>query len=150
MCSIAVLGPINASARLRMNQKPELDTPSFTIPKIHLNFDMEKLFIGISKAQYRDIIALADSMDRMSKGIPYRKYRPNVSSYSGHYREWWQFAYNCVLEGEVRRRRRNWDWLHILNHRTMCKEYGNLYQKKLQNNVNSRFQVCLVAFKLNN
>lgn len=118
-----------------MNQKPELDAQPFTIPKIHLNLDMEKLFIGISKAQYRDIIALADSMDRMSKGTPYRKYRPNVEGYKGNYRAWWQFAYTCVLEGEVRRRRRNWNWENILNHRQMCKEYRVLYQKKLQNTV---------------
>jgi vacuolar protein sorting-associated protein 13A/C len=99
---------------------------------------MERLFVGITKAQYRDIIALAESMDRMTKGIPYRKYRPNVPSYSGHYKEWWHFAYTCVLENEVRRRRRNWDWDHICGHRKLCKEYGQLYEKKLQNKVIKR------------
>lgn len=41
-----VLGPINSSARLRLNPKPEMDDPEFSIPKIHLNLDMEKLAIG--------------------------------------------------------------------------------------------------------
>ncbi|XP_044259687.1 vacuolar protein sorting-associated protein 13 isoform X2 [Tribolium madens] len=141
-----VLGPINASARLRINQRPELDKPAFSIPKIHLNLDMERLFVGITKAQYRDIIALGDSMDRMMKGIPYRKFRPNVSSYKNHYKMWWHFAYNCVLESEVRRKRRNWDWNHICKHRDLCREYGILYEKKLQNNATndelSRIEEC--------
>lgn len=127
-----VLGPINSSARLRLNLKPEIDTPAFSTPKIHLNLDLEKLAIGISKAQYRDIIALADSLSRMAKGAPFRKYRPNLNEYKGHAKEWWQFAYKCVLEHEVRRNRRNWDWNHIRRHRQMCKEYGKVYQTKLQ------------------
>ncbi|RZC35600.1 vacuolar protein sorting-associated protein 13A-like, partial [Asbolus verrucosus] len=135
------LGPISASARLRINQKPELDQPAYSIPKIHLNLDLEKLFVGITKAQYRDIIAFAESMDRMSKGIPYREYRPDVESYKGHYKEWWLFAYTCVLEGEIKRKRRNWDWNHIFQHRELCREYGKLYQKKLRNTLNAKDQV---------
>lgn len=90
------------------------------------------MVIGISKAQYRDIIAMADSMDRMSKGIPFRKYRPALTEYRGHYREWWRFAYNCILEHDVKRNRRNWDWNHISAHRSLCKDYGKHYQNKLQ------------------
>lgn len=128
-----ILGPISAGARLRMNQKPTEDKKPYSIPIYHLNLDMGKLFIGISKSQYRDIIALADSMDRMAKGVPYRKYRPNVNSYRGHYKVWWKFAYKCVVEGEVKRQRQNWDWNHMKAHRKMGKEYGELYKKNLKN-----------------
>lgn len=125
-----VLGPINSSARLRLNQKPENDTPQYSFPKVHLNLDMEKLYVGVSKTQYRDIIALASSMDRMSKGVPYRKYRPHLNSYKGHYKKWWQFAYKCILEEDVRRRKRDWDWNHINKYRNTCKEYKDLYSKQ--------------------
>lgn len=47
-----------------------------------------EIFLGISKFQYRDIIALVDSMDRMTKATPYKKYRPNLNVYRGHYKEW--------------------------------------------------------------
>lgn len=131
MWNFLVLGPINSSARLRLNLKPELDVPAFSTPKIHLNLDLEKLAIGISKAQYHDIIALAESLTRMARGVPYRKYRPNLDVYKGHAKEWWQFAFKCVLE-QVRQYRRNWDWNHIRRHRQMCKEYGKMYKTKLQ------------------
>ncbi|KAF2903862.1 hypothetical protein ILUMI_02321 [Ignelater luminosus] len=137
-----LLGPINSSARLRLNPKPEADTPAFSIPKVHLNLEMEKLFIGISKTQYQDIIALAESMDRMSRGMPYRKFRPNVS-YKGHYKQWWHFAYNCVLE-DVKRRRTNWDWNHMKQHREMCKDYAAAYHAKLsQKKVSQEMQNAL-------
>lgn len=132
-CVLLVLGPINSSARLRMNPKPENDTEPFSISKILLNFEMEKLAISISKTQYQNLMLLADSMGRMSCGMPYRKYRPFVKTYKGHYREWWKFAYTCVLEENVRRRRRNWDWLHIGSHRILCREYASAYQFKVQN-----------------
>lgn len=135
MSIILVLGPINGSARLRMNQKPESDNPPFSIPKIQMNLEMGKLFVGISKSQYRDIIALADTLGRMSKGVPYRKYRPHLNEYKGHYKEWWHFAYQCILENVVKRRRRNWNWEHIRLYRNKCRQYSGLYKKQLSNKV---------------
>jgi hypothetical protein len=41
-----VLGPINSSAQLQLNPKPENDDPNYTIPKIRLSLEMEKLSVG--------------------------------------------------------------------------------------------------------
>ncbi|CAK1546186.1 unnamed protein product [Leptosia nina] len=125
------LAPINATAKLKLNPKPEGDTPKFSIPKVILSLHMEQLAVNLNKAQYQDMMLLADSMDRMSKGAPYRKYRPDLNIYKGHYKEWWHFAFKCILEEEVLRRRRNWDWTHMLSHRKLCKDYANAYQNKL-------------------
>ncbi|XP_025834662.1 vacuolar protein sorting-associated protein 13-like [Agrilus planipennis] len=126
-----ILQPIMSSVQLKLNPKPEKDKPAFSIPKVHLRLEMEKLGIGLSKDQYSNLIKLVDSMDLMSKGIPYRKYRPHVPSYRGYYKEWWLFAYTCILEGEVRRKRNNWNWDHIKQHREICREYADLYKQKL-------------------
>ncbi|KAI5632190.1 vacuolar protein sorting-associated protein 13 [Phthorimaea operculella] len=125
------LGPINATAKLKLNTKPESETPKFNTPKVTLSLHMEQLGISLSKGQYRDMMLMFDSMDRMSKGMPYRKYRPYLKTYRGHYKEWWKFAYTCILEEEVRRRRNNWDWAHMLQHRQLCKNYATAYQSKL-------------------
>ncbi|CAH0729406.1 unnamed protein product, partial [Brenthis ino] len=126
-----VLGPINATAKLKLNPKPEGDTPKFSIPKVILSLHMEQLSVSLTKSQYQDMMLLADSMDRMSKGAPYRKYRPDLKKYRGHYKDWWHFAYKCILEEEVRRRRRNWTWDHMVAHRNLCKDYAAAYHTKL-------------------
>ncbi|XP_034830205.1 intermembrane lipid transfer protein Vps13 isoform X2 [Maniola hyperantus] len=127
------LGPISATAKLKLNPKPEGDFPKFSIPKVILTLHMEQLSVSLTKSQYQDMMLLADSMDRMSKGAPYRKYRPNLNIYKGHYKAWWHFAFKCILEEEVKRRRRNWDWNHMLAHRQLCKDYASAYQSKLSN-----------------
>lgn len=71
-----VLGPINALAKLKLNINPELDEPAFQIPKVDLFLEMQKLGIGITRSQYQRLIELADGMGAMTRGIPYRKYRP--------------------------------------------------------------------------
>lgn len=44
----------------------------------------------------------------------------------------WNFAYDCILHTEVRRKRNNWDWNHIKKHRDRCKRYGLAYKEKLE------------------
>jgi vacuolar protein sorting-associated protein 13A/C len=92
---------------------------------------MEEISIGLTPNQYEDIILLLNSVERMNRGIPYRKYRPVIQSYKKYGKYWWLFAYQCILEGTVRRRRRNWRWSHIKNHRDMVHNYIKLYKTKL-------------------
>ncbi|KAJ1520910.1 hypothetical protein ONE63_003990 [Megalurothrips usitatus] len=126
-----MLGPINSSAKLQINQKPEQDGSNYTIPKLQLSLELEKLAISISKSQYRDVMLMLESMDWMSRAAPYRKYRPFVPSYSGHSKDWWRFAYKCILEEEVRRKQRNWNWNFMREHRSLCKSYATAYRQKL-------------------
>lgn len=109
-----MLGPINAKAKMKMNPKPELDGSNYTIPKYSILIDMESLNIskyniyrntiyfylkqivntilfygsGISKTQYQHLIMAAESLDRLTKAMPYRKYRPLLKEYKGNYKEW--------------------------------------------------------------
>lgn len=83
-----LLGPINAKAKMKMNPKPELDGSNYTIPKYSILIDMESLNIRISKTQYQHLIMAAESLDRLTKAMPYRKYRPLLKEYKGNYKEW--------------------------------------------------------------
>lgn len=47
-----VLGPITALAKLKLNMNPELERPAFATPKMDLALDMEKLAVGLTRAQY--------------------------------------------------------------------------------------------------
>ncbi|KZC12683.1 Vacuolar protein sorting-associated protein 13A, partial [Dufourea novaeangliae] len=126
-----LLGPINVNAKLKLNPKPETDGSNYAIPKVWLDLEMQKLRIGLTKKQYRTIVQLGEGLDQAQKAAPYRKYRPNLSLYRGHYKEWWHFAYICILEETVRINRRNWDWNHMKQHRDACREYAEAYQTKL-------------------
>lgn len=55
---------------------PEQDSPPFEVPKVDLFLEMEKLAVGITRAQYQRLIEMADGMGAMNRGIPYRKFRP--------------------------------------------------------------------------
>uniref|UniRef100_A0A1B6F8B5 Vacuolar protein sorting-associated protein 13 n=1 Tax=Cuerna arida TaxID=1464854 RepID=A0A1B6F8B5_9HEMI len=124
-----MLGPIVSQSYLQINTKPEND--EFKIPKVELSLELQELTLRITKSQYQDMMGLLESCDYMIRATPFRKYRPSVESYRGHYDKWWKFAYECILHEEVRRRQRNWDWMHIHTHRKACKEYAQAYEKKL-------------------
>lgn len=126
-----ILAPISSSARLEINPNPEADEIPFSVPKIILGLGMETLSIGVKKSQYQDLISLAEVMDRMMKGLPYRKYRPYSTPYKGHAKTWWKFAMDSVLS-DVRRRRENWSWDHMISHRDTCREYEIAYKSKVQ------------------
>ncbi|XP_012058655.1 PREDICTED: vacuolar protein sorting-associated protein 13C [Atta cephalotes] len=126
-----LLGPINVKSKLRLNPKPESDGSNYTIPKVWLDLEMQKLRIGLTKRQYQTLVRLGEGLDQAQKAAPYRKYRPNLKLYRGHYKEWWRFAYTCILEETVRRCHRNWNWDHMKLHRDTCRAYAKVYQIKL-------------------
>lgn len=126
-----ILGPINSEAKLKMNPDPESNEIPFSIPKIILNLTMEKLGIGLTKSQYQDIMQLIEQFGRMTRAYPYRKFRPHGITYRGHAKEWWHFAFRCVLETEIRRRKLNWSWENMKATRQKCRDYGDLYTQKL-------------------
>ncbi|KAG5677846.1 hypothetical protein PVAND_007566 [Polypedilum vanderplanki] len=126
-----ILGPINSEAKLTLNPDPETNEIPFSIPKIILNLTMEKLGVGLTKSQYQDIMQLIEQFGRMSRAYPYRKFRPHGITYRGHYKEWWHFAFRCILETDIRRRKLNWSWENMKETRRLCKLYMELYKQKL-------------------
>ncbi|XP_058806498.1 intermembrane lipid transfer protein Vps13 isoform X2 [Phymastichus coffea] len=126
-----LLGPINVKAKLKLNPKPETDGSNYTIPKVFLDLEMQKLRIGLTKKQYQTLMQMGEGLERAKNAAPYRKYRPDLLSYRGHYKEWWHFAYKCILEEHIIRARKNWDWAHMKDHRDTCRSYAQCYQTKL-------------------
>ncbi|XP_015584675.1 vacuolar protein sorting-associated protein 13 isoform X2 [Cephus cinctus] len=126
-----LLGPINVKAKLKLNPKPETDGSNYSIPKVWLDLEMQMLRIGLTKCQYQTLMQMGEGLDQAQKAAPYRKYRPDLTSYRGHYKEWWRFAYTCIMEETVRRLRRNWNWVNMKEHRDTCRVYAKAYQTKL-------------------
>ncbi|CAG7785731.1 unnamed protein product [Allacma fusca] len=125
-----VLGPIMAEAKLKLVPNPERGEQPFSLPRMWINVVIQELALGLTDRQSQDLMHLVESLDYMTKSQYYRKYRPAVKEYKDNSKHWWKFAYRCVVEEEVRRRRQNWDWNHLKQHRKLCKAYANAYYEK--------------------
>ncbi|XP_055620155.1 intermembrane lipid transfer protein Vps13 isoform X3 [Toxorhynchites rutilus septentrionalis] len=126
-----IFGPISSGARLEMVPNPEAEERPFTSPKIKLKLCMETLAIGVTKIQFQNTMQLVEAFGRMMRAMPYRSFRPHGITYKHHYKRWWQFAYACILEVEVRRRRKNWSWDNMRRHRENLKSYEEAYKVRL-------------------
>ncbi|CAN7983352.1 unnamed protein product [Ixodes hexagonus] len=124
-----ILGPISSNAKLTMDTKPELS--NYKDPGMTLDILVAEISIGISKNQFRDMLALSESLNRMAIAAHYRKYRPDVPVH-GNCKIWWHFAYTAILEEHVRRRRRNWSLQHMHDHVVRVRYYKEQYKLKLQ------------------
>lgn len=58
-------------------------------------------------------------------------FRLHSTAYKGNARIWWKFAYNAIVETEIKRRKRDWSWLYISTHCTKCRSYAEAYRTKL-------------------
>ncbi|XP_058466266.1 intermembrane lipid transfer protein Vps13 isoform X2 [Malaya genurostris] len=126
-----IFGPISSGARLEMVPNPESEETPFSSPKIKLNLCMETLGIGITRVQFQNSMQLLEAFGRMMRAVPYRKYRPHGITYKGNCKSWWKFAFTCVLETEVRRRRKNWSWDNMRRHRQNLGQYEEAYKVQL-------------------
>lgn len=54
-----------------------------------------------------------------------------IAAVRGNARAWWQFAIRCVLETDIRRRKREWSWAHMCEHRRRCHRYARAYEARL-------------------
>ncbi|XP_055701182.1 intermembrane lipid transfer protein Vps13 isoform X2 [Phlebotomus papatasi] len=125
-----IFGPIRSNAKMKLNMSPEEDSPKFTIPKVEVFLSLEQFTVGISKSQYQNAIELAESLDRSLKGAPYRKFRPFDTPIKGNAKVWWHFAYNCIVEKQIRRRKSEWLWDNIRDHCVRCREYSEIYKTR--------------------
>jgi vacuolar protein sorting-associated protein 13A/C len=75
-------------AQLKLNQKPEADGTDFTTPKIDLSTQLNKLHLAIGKFQYQDFLLFLEAQERFTISERFTKYRPNLTVYKGHYKEW--------------------------------------------------------------
>lgn len=123
-----VVRPISAVAHLRLNTKPEQS--KYTVPKIGVTVVFDDIAVGLTKDQYDDVLEMLESLERMNLLSLHRKFRPDIGL-PGNSSKWWRYAYHCVMEDTVQRRRQMWSWKHIKQHRLAMKRYRDVYVKKL-------------------
>ncbi|XP_050801389.1 intermembrane lipid transfer protein VPS13A [Gopherus flavomarginatus] len=122
-----VFRPISAKAKLRMNPRSDFD---FSSPKMDLDVNLQDIAIEFNKPQYFSIMELLESIDMMTRNLPYRKYRPDVVLHNNA-KMWWKYIIKGILEVNVQPKLNMWSWEHIRHHRKQVKSYKEMYKMKI-------------------
>uniref|UniRef100_A0A8C3PAE3 Vacuolar protein sorting 13 homolog A n=1 Tax=Chrysemys picta bellii TaxID=8478 RepID=A0A8C3PAE3_CHRPI len=122
-----VFRPISAKAKLRMNPRSDFD---FSSPKMDLDVNLQDIAIEFNKPQYFSIMELLESIDMMTRNLPYRKYRPDVLLHNNA-KMWWKYIIKGILEVNVQPKLNMWSWEHIRHHRKQVKNYKEMYKMKI-------------------
>uniref|UniRef100_A0A8C3L0T2 Vacuolar protein sorting 13 homolog A n=1 Tax=Chrysolophus pictus TaxID=9089 RepID=A0A8C3L0T2_CHRPC len=126
MC-FSVFRPISAEAKLLMNPRSDID---FSTPKMDLDINIKDVAVEFNKPQYFSVMELLESIDMMTRNLPYRKYRPDVPLHNNA-KIWWKYVIYGILEVNVQRKLQMWSWEHIRHHRNQVKNYKELYRTKI-------------------
>ncbi|KAJ1206563.1 hypothetical protein NDU88_001966 [Pleurodeles waltl] len=122
-----VFRPISAKAKLRMNPRAEFD---FSSPKMDFDVNLQDIAIELNKPQYLSVMELLESIDMMTRNLPYRKFRPDVPLHNNAC-IWWKYVIKGILEVNVKPNLHMWSWKHIRKHRQQVKKYKDLYKIKI-------------------
>ncbi|XP_038059496.1 vacuolar protein sorting-associated protein 13C-like [Patiria miniata] len=119
-----VIDPVTTAARLALDKAT---APQYLTPMLMVDILTETVAMTISRQQYLNILDLIEGMKLMEVNQRYRKYRPAVRS-AGHAKEWWKYAYNCIVEEHIR----PWSAKRLDKHTQLYKEYMDKYREKLR------------------
>uniref|UniRef100_A0A8D2N6W9 Vacuolar protein sorting 13 homolog A n=1 Tax=Zonotrichia albicollis TaxID=44394 RepID=A0A8D2N6W9_ZONAL len=122
-----VFRPISAKAKLLMNPRSDVD---FSSPKIDLDVNLQDITVEFNKPQYFSVMELLESIDMMTRNLPYRKYRPDVPVHNNA-KTWWKYVIDGILKVNVQPKLQMWSWEHISHHRKQVKNYKELYKTKI-------------------
>uniref|UniRef100_A0A803W558 Vacuolar protein sorting 13 homolog A n=1 Tax=Ficedula albicollis TaxID=59894 RepID=A0A803W558_FICAL len=125
--SLVIFRPISAKAKLLMNPRSDVD---FSSPKIDLDVNLQDITVEFNKPQYFSVMELLESIDMMTRNLPYRKYRPDVPVHNNA-KIWWKYVLDGILEVNVQPKLQMWSWEHISHHRKQVKNYKEMYKTKI-------------------
>uniref|UniRef100_A0A663N0U1 Vacuolar protein sorting 13 homolog A n=1 Tax=Athene cunicularia TaxID=194338 RepID=A0A663N0U1_ATHCN len=90
----------------------------------------EDITVEFNKPQYFSVMELLESIDMMTRNLPYRKYRPDVPLHNNA-KTWWKYVIYGILEVNVQPKLQMWSWEHIRHHRKQVKNYKEMYKTKI-------------------
>jgi vacuolar protein sorting-associated protein 13A/C len=74
---------------------------------------------------------MLNTIDFMALNAKYQKFKPNVAL-KNNKKKWWHFAYNAIIETQIRPRINQFKWTHIKLITNTRKEYVKLLKKKMK------------------
>ncbi|CAF0895845.1 unnamed protein product [Rotaria sp. Silwood1] len=124
-----ILRPLNIKARVVLAMKPREE--EFKRPMFDIKVDLDEISLNINHDQYSDVLDLLEFRDYLIIQSKYIKYRINNGIIVKPSVKRWKFAYEAVVNEEIRPRFECYKWENIKLHLDRCREYRSLHFQEL-------------------
>ncbi|CAF4513265.1 unnamed protein product [Rotaria sp. Silwood2] len=124
-----ILRPLNIKARIVLTMKPRQE--EFKRPMFDIKVDLDEISLNINRDQYSDLLHLLEFRDYLSVQSKYIKYRISNDIIEKPTVKKWKFAYEAIVNEEVRPKFECYKWENIKLHLDRCREYRSIHFQEL-------------------
>ncbi|CAF3899768.1 unnamed protein product, partial [Rotaria magnacalcarata] len=124
-----ILRPLNIKAKVILVMKPRQN--EFKQPMFDIKVDLDEISLNINRDQYSDLLDLLEVRDYLSLQSKYIKYRIKNDVDEKLTVKKWKFAYEAIVNEEIRPRFECYKWENIKLHLDRCREYRSLHFQDL-------------------
>ncbi|CAF4041164.1 unnamed protein product [Adineta steineri] len=124
-----ILRPLNVKARLVLAMKPREE--DFERPMFDIKVDLDEISLNMNRDQYSDLLDLLEFLGYLSVQSKYIKYHVKKELLEKKTLRNWKFAYEAIVNEEIRPRFDCYKWENIKAHLKRCREYRTLHYQKL-------------------
>ncbi|MPC33914.1 Vacuolar protein sorting-associated protein 13A [Portunus trituberculatus] len=132
-----VLQPVRCKVKMRQQMKREARVPGLLVDAV-----IKDAALSLSQQQYLSLTELFKAFSIINTSRRFLKYRPEVPL-TRHAAEWWQYAASAIIHEQIR----PFSWSSIKKHRSLYKEYTQLYKKHLLEGYNSELEADLMKLE---
>ncbi|CAF1542330.1 unnamed protein product [Adineta steineri] len=124
-----ILRPLNVKARLALAMKPREE--DFKRPMFDIKVDLDEISLNMNRDQYSDLLDLLEFLGYLRVQSKYIKYHVKKELVEKKTLRNWKFAYEAIVNEEIRPRFDCYKWENIKAHLKRCREYRTLHYQKL-------------------
>lgn len=132
-----VLQPVRCKVKMRQQMKREARVPGLLVDAV-----IKDAALSLSQDQYLSLNELFKAFNVINTSRRFLKYRPEVPL-TRHAAEWWQYAASAIIHEQIR----PFSWSSIKKHRSLYREYAQLYKKHLLEGYNSEMEADLMKLE---
>ncbi|CAF3586652.1 unnamed protein product [Adineta steineri] len=130
-----ILRPMNITARVILVMKPRED--QFQRPMFDIKVDLDEISLNINRDQYLDLLDLLEFQDYLTVKSKYIKYQIKDDAQNKKSRKNWKFAYEAIVNEEIRPRFECYKWENIKAHLDRVREYRTLHFQELTGKISN-------------
>ena len=104
---------------------------NFQRPMFDIKVDLDEISLNLNRDQYSDLLDLLEFQDFLSMQSKYIKYHLKKEIEEKSTRKKWKFAYEAIVNEEIRPRFECYKWENIKAHLDRCREYRSIHLQEL-------------------